>query len=195
MKTELFFCKIIANSANSMQPGCKRFLFSCDKFSCGVTSDHKIPDSDMHHYIRPQSRKKSFRIRWLTLIIWIFGFVKVLLVRSYHQAFECPRRGRLRLKDFSSRCDVGVEVGVFFRLRAITWFLYFWKILKLFGFWPFVLKPAPVPPMLQFVNPSPRPDWQKKVVKLLGLYQDQIEITSYWIKSIYLRCKFFISAL
>ena len=53
--------------------------------------------------------------------------IKVLLVTKYHQAFECPRRGRLRLKDFSSRCDVGVEAGVFFRLRAITCLFRFLK--------------------------------------------------------------------
>ena len=58
----------------------------------------------------------------------IFGPVKVLLVLTtsgifgdrLYQAFECPRRGRLRLKDLSSRWEDGVEAGVFFRLRAIT---------------------------------------------------------------------------
>ena len=95
----------------------QKVLFSCDRFSCGTSV---------------LSRERKIWDCWLTLLIWIFGFVKVLLVGSCDQAFECPRR--LRLKDFSSRCDDGVEAGVFFRLRAITCFFIsekfqnFWEI-------------------------------------------------------------------
>ena len=65
---------------------------------------------------------------WSRIKEWILrSRIKDLLVTSYHQTFECPRRGRLRLKDFSSRCDVGVEAGVFFRLRAITCLVGFLK--------------------------------------------------------------------
>ena len=96
---------------------------------------------------------------------------KVLLVLTtsgifgdrLYQAFECPRRGRLRLKDLSSRWEDGVEAGVFFRLRAITCepFFVFLENSENVWFWGMRLKPAPVPPVLLFVNLSLPPGRKK----------------------------------
>jgi len=64
---------------------------------------------------------RTFFLDLSRIILWIcqghfFGFVKDLSMTSapnHDQAFEWPRRGRLRLKDFSSRCAVGVENQIF----------------------------------------------------------------------------------
>ena len=57
-------------------------------------------------------------------------------------------------------------------------FGFFWKILKHFNFGRFFPKPAPGPPKLQFVNPSPPPDREQK---WLGFkIKQKVHHVGYW---------------
>ena len=58
-------------------------------------------------FLSPRSINLNAKSIWSSLV-------------EIYQAFDCPRNGRLRLNDFSSRFADGVDAGVFLRLRAIT---------------------------------------------------------------------------